>query len=171
MERIYAPWRKAYVTASPEQRGTGCFLCDAPAHDRDEETLLLYRGKHVFAIMNLYPYNTAHLLIAPYAHTADFAGLPHEPASDLMALTQRCVREIAAEYRPKGFNVGMNLGEPAGAGEPDHLHVHVVPRWPGDANFMPITGGVKVLPETLGQTYARLRPRFAAANGAGEGSV
>lgn len=160
MERIYAPWRKAYVTASPGQRAAGCFLCDAPAADRDAETLILYRGEYGFVIMNLYPYTSGHLLVAPYAHTADFGGLPPGTAAELMALTQRCVRAIAAEYQPKGFNVGMNLGVPAGAGEPDHLHMHVVPRWPGDANFMPITGDVKVLPETLSQTYARLLPRF-----------
>jgi ATP adenylyltransferase len=160
MERLWTPWRAAYVTAA--EKPPGCFLCRAPEGTEDAEHLLLYRGMAGFVIMNRYPYNTGHLLIAPYAHMADFPALPAETAAELMALTQRCVQALGDEYAPGGFNVGMNLGAVAGAGEADHLHVHVVPRWPGDTNFMPIVADVKVLPETLDQTYERLRPRFAA---------
>jgi ATP adenylyltransferase len=137
-----------------------CFLCRVPAETDDETNLLLYRGRLTFVVLNRYPYNTGHLLIAPYAHTADFAGLPAELSAELMVMTQRCVAALAAEYRPGGFNAGMNLGAVAGAGEADHLHMHVVPRWGGDTNFMTALAGVKVLPETLDQTYLRLKPRF-----------
>ncbi len=138
-----------------------CFLCRVPAETDDEANLLLYRGRLVFVVMNRFPYNTGHLLIAPYEHTADFPKLAAQASAELMAVTQRCVAALAAEYRPGGFNAGMNLGAVAGAGEADHLHVHVVPRWGGDTNFMPALADVKVLPETLEQTYLRLRPRFA----------
>ncbi len=113
-------------------------------------------------ILNRYPYNSGHLMIAPYAHTGDLARLDPTIAADLMHTTQRSVHGLEAEYRPDGFNVGMNLGRPAGAGVPDHLHIHVVPRWNGDTNFMPIVGETKVLPETLDQTYDRLLPHFRA---------
>jgi ATP adenylyltransferase len=140
-----------------------CFLCRVPAESDDQANLLLYRGRRVFVVLNRYPYNTGHLMIAPYAHTADFPGLDAETAGEFMAMTQRCVALLGAEYRPGGFNAGMNLGAVAGAGEADHLHMHVVPRWGGDTNFMPALADVKVMPETLEQTYLRLRPRFDAS--------
>jgi ATP adenylyltransferase len=124
---------------------------------RDPENLVLERAERAFLLLNLYPYNTAHALVAPYLHTADLANLPAEVGADLFALVQRTVGVIAAEYQPAGFNIGMNLGRVAGAGVPDHLHLHVVPRWHGDANFMPLTADTKVMPETLDQTYERLR--------------
>lgn len=139
-----------------------CFLCRVPAERDDATNLLLFRGKHAFVVMNRYPYSTGHLLIAPYTHSADFPGLVPETAIEIMALTQRCVALLGAEYRPGGFNAGMNLGTVAGAGEADHLHMHVVPRWGGDTNFMPALADVKVMPETLDQTYQRLKPRFDA---------
>jgi len=139
-----------------------CFLCRVPAESDDAANLLLYRGRRVFVVMNRYPYNTGHLLIAPFAHTADFVGLPAEISAEMMAVTQQSVAALRSEYKPGGFNAGMNLGEVAGAGEADHLHMHVVPRWGGDTNFMPALADVKVLPETLDQTYLRLKPRFDA---------
>ena len=138
----------------------GCFLCAHPREERDADNLIVLRGVHAYIILNRYPYNTAHTLIAPYAHGGDFGQLAPETAAEVMTLTQRVVRALAAEYRPEGFNVGMNLGRVAGAGLPDHLHVHVVPRWGGDTNFMPVVGDTKVLPETLAQTYERLRARL-----------
>ena len=147
---------------STADSGAGCFLCARPSEDRDEENLILYRGPRAFLILNLFPYNTAHTLIAPYAHLGDYGALDADTAVELTTLTQRLVRVLSDEYRPDGFNVGMNLGRPAGAGVPDHLHVHVVPRWGGDTNFMAVTADTKVLPESLDQTYARLRPRLAA---------
>ena len=143
--------------------GSGCFLCDYPRRgpEHDAETLLLFRGEHAFVVMNLYPYNSGHLLVAPYEHTGNLEELSSEVATEMMAITQRTIAALKAVYRPDAFNVGMNLGKSAGAGIPDHLHTHLVPRWDGDTNFMPILGETKVLPETLEQTYARLRPQFA----------
>jgi ATP adenylyltransferase len=112
-------------------------------------------------MLNLYPYNSGHLMVAPYEHTGDLASLPAAIGADVLALTQRSVAHLTEEYGPHGYNVGMNLGRVAGAGVPDHLHVHVVPRWNGDTNFMPVTAETKVLPETLDQTWRRLRSRFA----------
>ena len=145
---------------STAETSAGCFLCAKPSENRDEENLILYRSATAFVVMNLYPYNTAHLLIAPFQHTADFARLSRAVAADLMTLTQRCTGILGEEYHPDGVNVGMNLGAAAGAGAPDHLHVHIVPRWTGDTNFMPVVGETKILPETLAQTYARLLPHF-----------
>jgi ATP adenylyltransferase len=139
-----------------------CFLCASAAATDDRSHLILERAERVYVLMNLYPYNTGHLMIAPYAHTGDLATLDARTASDLMQVTQQCVAVLMAEYRPEGFNVGLNLGRSAGAGVPDHLHVHVVPRWSGDTNFMPIVAATKVLPERLDQTYDRLEPRFRA---------
>jgi ATP adenylyltransferase len=141
---------------------TGCFLCATSAENRDAENLILLRGERVFAVLNLYPYNTAHTMVAPYAHRGDFGALDSATATELTAMTQRIIRLLQEEYRPDGFNVGMNLGRAAGAGVPDHLHIHIVPRWAGDTNFMPVTGGTKVLPETLDRTYTRLHARLTA---------
>jgi ATP adenylyltransferase len=142
---------------------TGCIFCVKPAEGRDAENLIVHRTERAFVLLNLYPYNSGHLMVAPRLHTADLAGLPPDVGAELLALTQRAVAALTAEYRPEGFNIGMNLGRIAGAGVPDHLHVHVVPRWGGDTNFMPVTAETKVLPETLDQTYRRLRPYFAEA--------
>ena len=165
MERLWTPWRMRYVSSADDESGgqpDGCLLCVLPAQDasRDAENLLLYRGERAFVLLNLYPYNTAHLMIAPFLHTGDLAALPSDDGSELLALAQRAVTAIGGEYRPDGFNLGMNLGRVAGAGLPDHLHLHVVPRWSGDTNFMPLTAETKVLPESLQQTYARLKAVF-----------
>lgn len=138
----------------------GCIFCVKPAEDQDEKNLILGRSEQAYVLLNLYPYNSGHLMVVPYRHTGDLAALPSEIAADVMALTQRAVAAITAEYQPQGFNVGLNLGEVAGGSISAHLHVHVVPRWGGDTNFMPVTADTKVLPETLDQTYSRLRPRF-----------
>jgi ATP adenylyltransferase len=137
----------SYVAAAPN---SDCIFCAATAGPPDEENLVLLRTDRALVLLNLYPYNTGHLMVAPRSHGADLARL----------LVQDAVEALGREYRPDGFNVGMNLGRVAGAGVPDHLHVHVVPRWNGDTNFMPITAGTKVLPEALGETYRRLRSRF-----------
>src|SRR6478672_5384471 len=155
MERLWTPWRMQYVSNSG-QPSIECLFCELPGQDRDRENLVLRRGRHSFSLLNLYPYNTGHLMVAPYRHTADFANLPPEVGADLLALAQEAVAALSAEYQPDGYNMGMNLGRVAGAGLPDHLHLHIVPRWNGDANFMPLTADTKVLPESLPQTYARL---------------
>ena len=161
MERLWTPWRRAFIEgAATANRDGSCFLCTLPTQSDDRANQILFRAERVFVLLNRYPYNTGHLMIAPFAHTGDLANLDSRVASELMAATQRTLAVLEAEYRPQGFNVGMNLGRPAGAGVPDHLHVHVVPRWNGDTNFMPVLGDTKVLPETLDQTYDRLEPRF-----------
>ena len=160
--RLWTPWRMSYVgTGKP----AGCIFCTKPAENRDEEHLILGRGERAYVLLNLYPYNSGHLMVVPYLHSGDLAALPAEIAAEVMALTQRSIQALTAEYRPQGFNVGMNLGEVAGGSVSAHLHLHVVPRWGGDTNFMPITAETKVLPETLEQTYRRLRPHFEGTDG------
>ena len=137
-------------------------MCAGPADTDDQHHFIVYRAERTFVILNLYPYNNGHLLVAPYAHTGDLASLEPEIAAELMHTTQRSVGALSRVYHPDAFNVGMNLGKTAGAGVPDHLHVHVVPRWNGDTNFMPVLADTKVLPETLDQTYERLRRAFGS---------
>jgi ATP adenylyltransferase len=163
VERLWTPWRRAFVEgAGADDGNVACFLCALPSEDDDRSNFIVDRTERVFVLLNLYPYNSGHLMIVPYAHSADLATLDARIAADMMRETQRCVGILQHVYRPHGFNIGMNLGRPAGAGVPDHLHIHVVPRWNGDTNFMPVLGSTKVLPETLDQTYARLEPLFRA---------
>ena len=141
----------------------GCIFCDKVIEGRDADNLIVHRGQRAFIMLNLYPYNSGHVMVAPFLHTADLATLPPEVSADLWQLAQRCVAALSAEYGPDGYNLGMNLGRVAGAGVPDHLHLHIVPRWNGDTNFMPVLAETKVMPESPEQTYARLRPYFEAA--------
>ena len=141
----------------------GCIFCDKVTEGRDADNLIVHRGQRAFIMLNLYPYNSGHVMVAPFLHTADLAALPPEVSADLWQLAQRCVAALSAEYGPDGYNLGMNLGRVAGAGVPDHLHLHIVPRWNGDTNFMPVLAETKVMPESPEQTYARLRPYFEAA--------
>jgi ATP adenylyltransferase len=146
----------------------GCFLCRAAAAapEEDEANLVVYRGALGFLILNRFPYNSGHLMAAPYVHVGDLRALEPDVGHALFDLTRLGTSALAEEYRPDGFNVGLNLGTPAGAGVPDHLHVHVVPRWTGDTNFMPVLGGTKVLPESLDQTWTRLHRRLDAMSDA-----
>jgi len=160
VERLWTPWRRAFVEGSATSTDSRCFLCDLPAEHNDRSSFILARADHVFVVLNLYPYNSGHLMIVPYAHSGDLVSLDATTLAEMMRETQRCVGALQRVYRPDGFNLGMNLGKPAGAGVPDHLHMHVVPRWNGDTNFMPVIGGTKVLPEILDQTYERLEPFF-----------
>lgn len=147
-----------------KQESTGCVFCDRlrddPANDRRH--LVLLRGKRNFIILNLYPYNSAHLMVVPNEHTADFTSLDGETTGEMTAFFQWMLRVIAAEYSPQGFNMGMNIGRVSGAGVADHVHMHIVPRWAGDTNFMPIVGATKVMPEMLETTYDRLKARMEA---------
>jgi ATP adenylyltransferase len=124
---------------------------------------VLVRRTHCYVVLNLYPYNPGHLMVVPYAHSADLPGLDPHAANELFDTGRRCVALLGVAMQPHGFNLGMNLGRTAGAGIEEHLHLHVVPRWTGDANFMPIVGGTKMVPEALEQTYAKLRPLFEAS--------
>lgn len=162
MEIKWTPWRGQYIKSSSSEEDDGCVLCVAHQANRDAEKLVLYRGEHAYVLMNLYPYNPGHLMVAPYEHTADFANLEPAVATEIMALGQRCTAVLQAEMQPHGFNLGMNLGRVSGAGVDQHLHLHIVPRWNGDTNFMPLIGGVKLIPEAIDDTYAALKPRFDA---------
>lgn len=143
----------AYIDVPQPQ---GCIFCTKPHEADDREQLILYRGEHCFVIMNLFPYNNGHLMVAPYRHTADLVGLTADEQAEMMRLTRHCVRLLTEAWRPEAFNIGMNLGRTAGAGIADHLHMHVVPRWNGDTNFMPVIGETKVLPDALHTSYDKL---------------
>jgi len=158
MKQLWAPWRIKYILEA--DKADGCIFCDKPKEDKDQENLILYRGRKCFVMMNKFPYNNGHLMIAPYRHTADLAGLSPEEREELMALAGMSVEVLERTLSAQGFNIGMNLGRVAGAGIDQHLHLHVVPRWSGDTNFMPILGDVKVISEALEETYRKLRSGF-----------
>lgn len=153
MERIWAPWRTIYVG---KDHGSTCIFCDKLNSDRDAENYVLYRGDKTFVLLNLYPYNNGHLLIAPKRHVGDLSDLEKDEMLELGLVTQDMVRLLRSAFNPEGFNVGVNLGKIAGAGVPGHFHIHVVPRWGGDTNFMPVIGDVRVISEGLDLTYKKL---------------
>jgi ATP adenylyltransferase len=164
VERIWSPWRMAYIQAAKEQgEDGGCIFCDLPAEGDDVRTMILARGELAFVIVNSFPYNPGHLMVAPFRHVGAFTSLEAAELADVDALVARSIRALEQEMEPHGYNLGMNLGRVAGAGIPDHVHWHLVPRWNGDTNFMPVVGQTRVLPELLEETYARLRPRFEGA--------
>jgi ATP adenylyltransferase len=156
VERLWSPWRSEYVATAGE--GDECFFCAHLAADDDEKNLILSRAESTFILLNAYPYNSGHLMIAPNHHVGELGDLEDPVLFELFAETRRAVAALEEALQPHGFNVGMNLGRVAGAGVPGHLHVHVVPRWGGDTNFMPVVGETKVLPELLSETAAKLRP-------------
>jgi ATP adenylyltransferase len=141
-------------------RAEGCVFCTKPEADDDREQLILHRGRHCFVVMNLFPYNNGHLMVVPYRHTADLTSLTPEEQAELMSLTQLSLRALQEAFRPDGFNLGMNLGHVAGAGIAEHLHQHLVPRWNGDTNFMPVIAETKVLPDALYGGYDKLLDAF-----------
>jgi ATP adenylyltransferase len=153
MEQLWAPWRMQYVQVDQPE---GCIFCTKPSAGDDRRSLILYRGAAAFVMMNMFPYNNGHLMIAPFRHTADMASLTPEEQAEMMRLTAFTTRLLAHAYRPDGYNIGMNLGRVAGAGVADHLHMHVVPRWNGDTNFMPVLAETKVLPEALFGSFEKL---------------
>ncbi|MBN1485017.1 MAG: HIT domain-containing protein [Chloroflexia bacterium] len=157
MEIKWTPWRMAYIQGEKEE---GCVLCRIGAESKDRENMVLCRGERCYVVLNLYPYNTGHIMVAPYAHLADLTDLDVSTSGELIILAQRSLRVLRQEFHPQGFNLGMNLGQVAGAGIADHVHLHVLPRWQGDANFMPLIAGTKLIPELLEETYARLRRAF-----------
>ena len=161
MRYLAAPWRGPYVRNV--HKPAPCVFCTAPKAGDDRAAGILLRGRRAFVILNKYPYQSGHLMVAPYRHTAAFARASRPVAGEIMDLVQLSLRILGAAYRPHGFNVGLNLGRSAGAGVVDHYHVHVVPRWTGDSNFMPVAGGTKVVIEDLDATWARLAPLFATA--------
>lgn len=159
MDEIFAPWRMQYILSNSENEdkaAEGCIFCNFPKLDEDEKRLIVERGKLCFVIMNAYPYNPGHMMVVPYRHTADFTSLTPEELAETAALVQKSVRALTALMQPHGFNIGMNIGRVAGAGIDQHLHTHIVPRWNGDTNFMPVIGETRVVSESLESTYKRL---------------
>ena len=155
---LWSPWRIEYIRG-PHDEST-CIFCEKPAAGDDETNLILARNDQAFALLNAYPYNPGHIMVAPLRHTGDFESLGASELADIDCLIQASVRALREAQAPHGYNVGMNLGRSAGAGIPDHVHWHVVPRWTGDTNFMSVVGDTRVLPELLSETYAHLRPLF-----------
>jgi ATP adenylyltransferase len=161
MERLWAPWRLEYIKRADED--DGCVFCRAAAGP-DEQNLILHRGEHAFALLNKYPYASGHLMVAPYRHVGEFSELGVEEALDLHRLARQALAALTAAYGPHGYNLGWNLGRVAGAGVVDHVHEHVVPRWGGDTNFMPVLADVKVIPEHLAETRSRLADAWPRAH-------
>ncbi len=159
MEYLWTPWRFQYISEA-DKKADGCVFCRAVARNRDEECFIIYRGATNFMILNLYPYTTGHLLIVPYRHIATLAEASKEELYEMIELAQRCQAALGEIYKPDGFNMGINLGRAAGAGVADHFHMHVLPRWTGDANFMSVVGETRVIPEDLTTTYKKLKAYF-----------
>ena len=157
MDHLWSPWRLAYIVG--ERAVEGCVFCNALG-DGDEAALIVFRGQTCFVILNLYPYNNGHLMVVPNRHIGSLAAASAEELHELIELTRRAEVALTEAYAPQGMNMGINLGKPAGAGILEHLHVHLVPRWNGDTNFMTIVGQTRVLPEELPQSASRLRPIF-----------
>jgi ATP adenylyltransferase len=157
MKYVWAPWRIEYIRA---EKPTGCILCDKPKETKDKENYLLYRGKKNYIMLNSYPYNPGHLLIAPYRHIGSLEELSEAERNEHYELVSRSIIVLKKVFKPAGFNLGANLGRVAGAGIEDHFHSHIVPRWQGDNNFMPVLGETKVIPQALADTYQTLVGKF-----------
>ena len=157
MEQIWAPWRINYIQM---EKPKGCILCDKPKENNDASNYIMYRGDKNFVIMNSYPYNAGHLMIAPYRHIANLEELTKEELHEHFEIVSRGIKILRQVFNPGGFNIGINLGKVAGAGIDDHFHTHIVPRWQGDTNFMPVISDVRVVPEALAETYKKLRGKF-----------
>jgi ATP adenylyltransferase len=155
MKHLWSPWRMDYIEST--QSDSGCIFCDRLEEDDSPENLILYRGKKSFVILNRYPYTNGHTMVVPYQHVPSLEMLDESTLTELMLLTNQTIRTLRHVYCAESFNIGVNIGVPAGAGVADHVHIHVVPRWSGDTNFMSTTAGTRVLPEALEQTYARIK--------------
>jgi ATP adenylyltransferase len=154
MDILWTPWRYAYVTSADQENG--CIFCIAPK-ESDEQARIVHRAVHCYVILNTYPYTNGHVMIVPYAHLDELQKLPADAAQEMMALSQRLESVLRSLYRPDGINLGMNLGKAAGAGVAGHIHMHILPRWIADANFISVIGETRVLPEALDETWERLR--------------
>jgi ATP adenylyltransferase len=159
-QRIWAPWRLPYVKDAAKGDDEGCIFCAKPASDDDAGNLIVHRGERCFVILNLFPYTNGHMMIAPYEHVARLEEVDADTVAEMMSLSQQGIRALEEVYAPQGYNVGFNQGRVAGAGVEHHIHMHVVPRWGGDTNFMPVLGDTRVLPQSLEDSYAALSERF-----------
>ena len=159
MDRLWAPWRMTYIKGIGTDTGE-CIFCAKPKEERDRENLVLTRGKTAYVILNLYPYNNGHMMVVPYVHTSELEGLSGETVGEMWELCRRSVAVLTKAFHPEGFNIGLNVGRAAGAGIDQHLHLHIVPRWNGDTNFMPVVGATKVISQSLEETYDTLQPLY-----------
>ena len=157
MERIWAPWRIQYLQMKKPE---GCILCEKPGQKKDTQNYILYRGDKNFVVLNTYPYNPGHLMVAPYRHVANIEELTEEERNEHFEMVCRSVRVLRQVFNPGGFNIGINVGKVAGAGIDEHFHTHIVPRWQGDTNFMPVLADTRVVPEALTDTYQKLKREF-----------
>ncbi|HSE33639.1 MAG TPA: HIT domain-containing protein [Pyrinomonadaceae bacterium] len=161
MDRLWSPWRAKYIASGVDAQSSTCVFCEIGKSDEhDNENFVVFRGQLNFVVLNLFPYITGHLLIVPFAHVGEFDSAPKDVTDEMMDLAKRCQTALREVYKPAGYNLGMNLGAAAGAGIVDHIHVHILPRWAGDTNFMTTVAETRVLPESLEGTYAKLREQF-----------
>lgn len=158
MDILWSPWRFQYIKSA--SKPSGCVFCEILKNNDDERSFIVYRGKYSFIILNLYPYNTGHLMIVPFRHVPSYEILNTGELREMSYLTQAVLSLLRDIYGPEGFNVGMNIGREAGAGVDSHIHIHVVPRWKGDSNFMQVIGGTKVMPETLDTTFSKIKSKI-----------
>ncbi len=161
MDYIFTPWRYAYISSAGKT--TGCIFCKSAKRD-DREALIAYRGEHNYVILNAFPYTSGHVMIVPYEHLDELQKLPAAAAAEMMSLSQRVERALRAAYKPEGINLGMNIGAAAGAGVAGHIHMHVLPRWVADSNFMTTVGETRVVPEDLRTTWEKLRKQLATSD-------
>jgi ATP adenylyltransferase len=159
MEHLWTPWRSSYVAGEERPSQGHCIFCDA-ARTSDDQNYILHRGSFNFILLNRYPYTTGHLMIAPYEHVSRLSQTNASSSAEMMGLVREAERVLEATYQPAGLNIGMNLGQAGGAGIAEHIHMHVLPRWIGDANFMTVVGETRVMPESLERTYIKLRDQF-----------
>jgi ATP adenylyltransferase len=158
MNQLWSPWRMEYIENNNKE--AGCVFCQAQAQPDSAENLIAFRGERAYVILNRFPYTSGHLMVIPFVHQSNLEELDPATRAEMMELTARCTTILREIYNPQGFNVGVNIGEAAGAGVLGHVHIHIVPRWKGDTNFMSAIGGTRVLPEALDQTYLRVREAF-----------
>jgi len=166
---LWAPWRMEYIRRDKTDED-GCMFCRKAESSADRANYVIFRGEMGFALLNIYPYNNGHIMVAPYRHVGDLLDLNPEETTEMMNIVRLCLRALRETMAPQGFNVGFNLGQSAGAGIVDHIHLHIVPRWNGDTNFMPVLAGTDVIPQSLGEVYKLLRRSCARAD-TGAGSV
>lgn len=162
MKKLWAPWRLEYILQEKEEQSdcSGCIFCKLGEADTGEESLVLKKGQHAYVVMNKFPYTNGHLMVIPYRHLQEFTELTADELKEISEFKQECLKVLKKVYNPQGFNIGMNLGEAAGAGIAEHLHDHIVPRWSGDHNFMPVIGEVRVMMEHVKKTFERLSKVF-----------
>lgn len=165
MKRLWSPWRMKYI--SEEKHKQGCVFCLEPQQPDNAQNLILYRGQQAYVILNRYPYTSGHLMVVPFNHQPSLENLRSTERAEMMELATICMQVLRLEYQPEGFNVGVNIGEAAGAGILEHVHLHIVPRWTGDTNFMSALGETRVLPESLEESYLRLKTAWEKWQGSG----